>query len=314
MKKRLIKNKLHLEIEKHKRAKKVFLILMIILAVLVAILLAFLLKPKTLGNTALIHIDGVLLTKEEPYNSGITSSESIVALLEDIQKNKKIKAIIFEIDSPGGGVLASQEIAQAIQDLKEDIITIAVIRDVGASGAYWVASSCDYIYANKMSITGSIGVIGSYLEYSGLLERFNITYQRLVAGDYKDLGTPYKELTSEERNILQKILDSIYDVFVSEVQKNRGLTKEKAEEIANGRIYLGIDAKNNGLIDDFGDIKSAIQYIEKEKGIKVSLKEYKKKSLVFPFPQISLISYYVGKGLGDSLTEQKITQNLEIST
>src|SRR3989339_423358 len=169
------------------------------------------------GNVALIPIEGVITGSEDSefIFESVTASPDTIELIEKADKNPSIKAIILEINSPGGSAVASEEIANAVK--KTNKTTVAWIREVGASGAYWVASSSDHIVASRMSITGSIGVIGSYLEFEGLADRYNLTYRRLVSGKYKDIGDPFRELTQEEQEILQKSLDEIRDYFVGEV-------------------------------------------------------------------------------------------------
>ena len=163
------------------------------------------------GNVAIISIDGVILGSDgsDYLFESVASSDDIVELVEEADKNPSIKAIIFEINSPGGSPVASEEIANAI--LKTNKTTVAWIRDIGTSGAYWAASASEHVVASRASITGSIGVIGSYIEFPGLLERYNVTYRRLVAGKYKDIGSPYREMTSEEQAIFQKMIDELGD-------------------------------------------------------------------------------------------------------
>src|SRR3989338_8536572 len=129
------------------------------------------------GNVALIPIDGVIIGTEDSgfLFDGVTSSPEAVEFIEKAEKNPSIKAIILEINSPGGSAVASEEIANAVKKVNKT--TVAWVREAGASGAYWVASASDHIVASRMSVTGSIGVIASYLEFPGLLERYNVTYQ-----------------------------------------------------------------------------------------------------------------------------------------
>src|SRR3990167_6506295 len=127
------------------------------------------------GNVALIKIYGPITTTDSgSFASSATSSTDIVELIEKAEKNDEIKAIVFEINSPGGSPVASDEIGRAVKDAQKP--TVAWIREVGASGGYWIASASDHIIANRMSLTGSIGVIGSYLEFAELLDRYNVTY------------------------------------------------------------------------------------------------------------------------------------------
>lgn len=268
------------------------------------------------GNVALIPITGIILGDKDSggFFEQTASSPDTIELIEKAGKNPNIKAIILEINSPGGSAVASQEIADAVR--KTNKTTVAWIREVGASGAYWVASSSNYIVANRVSITGSIGVIASYLEFQGLLGRYNVTYERLVSGKYKDIGSPYKEMTAEERVVFQQALDTIRDYFVSEVAKNRNLSKKDVEKIANGLFYLGSQAKDLGLVDELGGKDEAVSYIEKKEGIKAEIAEYKKEKTLFDVLSkvMSRQSFFAGKGIGSALLENKAASGIIITT
>ena len=272
---------------------------------------------ESLGsNVALIPIHGVILGSEdsESFFETVTSSLDTVKFIEKADKNPNVKAIILEINSPGGSAVASEEIANAVK--KTNKTTVAWIREAGASGAYWIASSADYVVASRVSITGSIGVIASYLEFPGLLQRYNVSYQRLVSGKYKDIGSPYKELTSEEKAIFQQNLDYIRDYFVSEVAKNRNLNRKDVDKIANGLFYLGAQAKDFGLVDELGGKDEVVSYIEKKEGIKAEVVEYKKKKTLFDVLSevFSKQSFFVGKGIGSSLLSKKFVSSISITT
>ena len=268
------------------------------------------------GNVALIPIEGVIVGTEDSefLFESITSSPEAVEFIEKADKNPSIKAIILEINSPGGSAVASEEIANAVR--KANKTTVAWIREVGASGAYWVASASDYVIANRVSITGSIGVIASYLEFPGLLEDYNVTYRRLVSGKYKDIGSPYKEMTDEEKVIFQQNLDAIRDYFVSEVAKNRNLNKKDVDKIANGLFYLGAQAKDFGLVDEIGGKDEVISYIEKKEGIKAEVVEYKKEKTLLDILSevLSRQSFFVGKGIGNALFGKKTASIVSITT
>lgn len=265
------------------------------------------------GNVALIPIEGVIVSSD---GSGflfedVTDSMDTVELIEKADKNPGIKAIILEINSPGGSAVASEEIADAVR--KTNKTTVAWIREVGASGAYWIASASDHIVASRVSITGSIGVIASYLEFPGLLEEYNVTYRRLVSGKFKDLGSPFKEMTGEEKDVFQQNLDMIRDYFVSEVAKNRNLSRKDVDKLANGLFYLGIQAKELGLVDEIGGKDKVIAYVEEKEGIKAEIVEYKtEKGLLEVLSEVfSRQSFFVGRGIGSSLLDGS---NLKIST
>ncbi|MBT3282424.1 signal peptide peptidase SppA [archaeon] len=233
------------------------------------------------ANVAIIPVKGVIMVEGNSNPLGGTSVASSDRIIKEINKAKNspnIKAIIFEINSPGGGGVASDEVGQAIKE--SNLTTVSVIREMGTSGAYWIASATDHIIANRMSLTGSIGVIGSYLDFSGLLEDFNITYKRFVAGKYKDIRSPMREITNEESKIYQGILDKMHDFFITEVAANRGLSEKETRELATGLFYLGSEALELGLIDELGTIEDAKNYIEKELDIEVVTTEFKEKKSI----------------------------------
>lgn len=268
------------------------------------------------GNVAMIPIEGEIVGTSDDglFSEGTVSSPDIIELIEKADKNPNIQAIIFQIDSPGGSAVASQEIAEAVKKVNKT--TVAWIREVGASGAYWIASSTDHIVANRASITGSIGVIASYLEFPGFLERYNITYRRLVAGKYKDIGTPLKEMTPEEQAYLQASLDEMRDYFVTEVAKNRNMSKKEVDKVANGLFYLGVQAKEYGLVDELGGKQEVISYIERRENITAEIVEYKHpEGLLGLFAgTLNQASFYAGKGIGSAFLEKSVSSRLEIST
>ena len=260
--------------------------------------------PK--GNIALVPLTGVITTGDSLpslFEAEGISSTKVVKLLDKIAKKPEIKAVILEINSPGGSPVASAEIGQSIKELKKlNISVIAVIREVGASGGYWIASTADKIYAHELSTTGSIGVIASRLAYPGLLQEYNITYQRLISGKYKDAGSPYKEMTGEEQKLFQQVLDITYDAFVNEVSINRNLSVEKVKELATGFVYLGSQAKTLGLIDELGGRKDAIKYLEQELNITAELAEVKSQQgfLGSLGASVENFGFSIGQGIGSS--------------
>ncbi len=255
------------------------------------------------GNVAVIAIKGVLVVDKSGslLTKGDASSTEIVKLIKAAETDANIKAIIFDINSPGGSPVASAEIADQIK--KSNKTTVAVIREVGASGSYWAASACNKIFANKNAMVGSIGVIGSYVEYAGLMDRYNLTYRRLVAGAHKDTGTPFKKLGSEEERLLQSKIDILYSNFVSEVAVNRKMNVTKVETLADGFVYLGDEALGLGLIDSIGGMDDAKDFVGGKLNITVDAVEYKKRPALMDLlgEAVSDWSYKVGYGVGDSI-------------
>src|SRR3989338_4632183 len=268
------------------------------------------------GNVAIIPIKGIIMTSEDSKSLFETTSVSsdVIELIEKANKNPSIKAIIFEIDSPGGSAVASEEIANSIK--KTNKTTVAWIRESGASGAYWIASAAEHVVSSRSSITGSIVVIASYLEFPALLERYNVTYQRLVSGKYKDIGSPLKEMTLEEKAVFQQNLDYIRDYFASEVAKNRNLNKKELDKIANGLFYLGAQAKELGLVDELGSKDEAISYIDRKSVVKAEIAEYKKEKTIFDILSevLSRQSFFVGKGIGSLILSKNSLSTLRITT
>lgn len=259
------------------------------------------------GNVAVISLKGEISVDGFPsyLNQGV-SSHKVVSLIEKAEKDG-MQAIIFEINSPGGSAVASYEIADAIARAQEkNITTVAVIHELGASGAYWIASATDHIIANELSLTGSIGVISSYLQFEGLLERYNVTYQRLVAGELKDAGSPFKDLTPFEREKLQQKLGIIHQVFIQQVAKNRDLPIENVQQIADGFVYLGAEAVELDLVDQLGGMEEAKAYLEEQLGEEVETVEYKPTdSFLSFFSEVyAQRGFFTGLGIGTALTSQ----------
>lgn len=257
-------------------------------------------------NVAIIPIDGMITLQsvESPFYTQ-SSSQDVLDFIQTVDGMDNIKAVVFEINSPGGTVVASAEIVDAIKSLNKT--KVAWVREIGTSGAYWAASSCDYIVAHDMSMVGSIGVIGSYLDFGGFLNDHNITYNRMIAGKYKDMGSPLKNLTDEEREIMQKKMDLIHEYFIKEVSKNRNMQYEEVEELATGEYYLGIEAIENGLVDELGNYKNVVSHIENELNITVMAAKLQKQKGFFE--QLTGVSsdssYSVGRGIGDSLISRR---------
>lgn len=247
---------------------------------------------------AVIPIEGVITgtSNSDIFGTSGTISTDIIETIKEVKENKNIKAVIIEINSPGGAAVASQEIADTIKTINKT--KYGVIRDVGASGGYWVATATDRIYSSPISITGSIGVVSSYLEFSELFDKYGITYEKITGGEKKDLGSPYRELTSEERNLLQKKINLIHEFFIKEVAKNRNLGEEKVKELATGEFYTGEEAKELGLIDDYGSVEQVFEILKKEKNIPNAKLVYIKTEKGMIEILFGTAMYNVGRGIG----------------
>ena len=286
------------------------------LTVVIVLLLLFLVSctiSKTVDldmsdKIAIIPITGIIMPSEITvgfYSKG-TDPDTIINFIKKANQNKKVKGIILEINSPGGAVVASKEIAEAVEQSEKPIV--ALIKDIGTSGAYWVATSADSIVADELSLTGSIGVTASYIEVSKLFDEYGITYQPLKSGKYKDIGSPLKPLTTEEETILQKKLDKIHSIFIKEVAKNRNLPESTVKQLATGIYFLGEEAYNHKLIDHLGNKELAINITKNLANIEeAKLITFKKERTIFDlFSSTSINSFYsLGRGLGDSQKIEK---------
>ncbi len=190
------------------------------------------------------------------------SSEWIVSSIDSANEDDQVKAIVLEIDSPGGDPVSAEEIANALKFAKKP--TIALIRGRGYSAAYWAATGADRIFASKSSDVGSIGVT---MSYSKDLDE-NLKFVSLSTGKYKDLGNPDKPLTEDDRKVLMDSLYILKDNFVKAVAENRNIPVKKVEALADGNTYLGEEALALGLIDEIGSWREVDAYLEKEIGVK----------------------------------------------
>ncbi len=219
--------------------------------------------------------------------------------------SRGVKAIIFEINSPGGSVLPSKEIADAVT--ASEAHTVAWVRDLAASGGYWIASACDRIVADPMSGIGSIGVISTHLEFSGLMKKHGIGYEGFKSGEFKDMGVPFRKTTEKEKKQIQEHINKIHDKFVESVARNRGLDKKKIAALASGRLYLGEEAKKLGLVDRLGSRETAIKQCEKLGRFKhifvAEVEDFKEELFDGLSRMFAMTPFALGRGIGQSILD-----------
>jgi protease-4 len=215
------------------------------------------------GNrVALVKLQGVIL-----------DSRKTIDQLERYAKDNRVKAIVLRVDSPGGGVAASQEIYQEIKRLREEKKKVVVVSmgSVAASGGYYVACAADRIFANPGTVTGSIGVIAEWYNYRGLLDWAGLKPEVIKSGPLKDIGSPAREMTEEERQFLQGMVDRLYSQFVGAVVEARagkqGLDEAKIRALSDGRVFTGDEAVQTGFADELGNERAAIIYAARQVGI-----------------------------------------------
>ena len=203
----------------------------------------------------LAHGEGVAVIKIEGI---ITDSTKTVTTLNRVRRNSKIKAVIIRIDSPGGGVAATQEIYKEIERTKKEKKVIVSMGSVAASGGLYVAAPADKIIANPATVTGSIGVIMQLVNVEELLGKVGLSSVVIKSGRYKDLGSSVRPMTPDERAILQNVTDQLHQQFVRDLSKGRGLDETKVAQWADGRIFTGERALELGLIDKLGNFEDAV--------------------------------------------------------
>ena len=197
----------------------------------------------------------------------ITQSSGIIEEIHQYLEDEGVKAIILRIDSPGGGVGPSQEIYREIMKIKSKKKVVTSMGSVAASGGYYVACASDLIVANPGTITGSIGVIMEFTNIEELFKKIGIKGVVVKSGELKDMGSPFREMTPEERRIIQGVIDDVHQQFIQAVAEGRKLDRSKVAQIADGRILTGEQAKQLGLVDQIGNLEDAIDTTAKLVGI-----------------------------------------------
>src|SRR5580693_4327594 len=200
----------------------------------------------------------------------ILDSSVIVPQIKKFGDDDSIKAIILRVNSPGGGVAASEEIYRAVKRIRDDKKKriVASISTVGASGAYYVSSATNKIYADNGSVVGSIGVIAQWVNYAELLQWAKLKDITMKAGEFKDTGSPTRDMTPAEREYLQGMIDNMHVQFIQAVADGRKMKFEDVKSIANGKVWTGQQALSMKLIDQLADFQAAVDDTAKAVGIK----------------------------------------------
>ena len=194
-----------------------------------------------------------------PLKGVILDSRPVNDALEKFSKDDSIKAIILRIDTPGGGVGPSQEIFDKVRSVRKKKTVVASMGSMATSGGYYVACAAEKIVANPGSLTGSIGVIMHFTNVEDLFKKVGLRASVIKSGKYKDAGSPFRDMTKEERELLQALIDDVHEQFVDAVSGSRTLDKEKVKEIADGRIFTGRQAVGLKLVDELGDLDHAAE-------------------------------------------------------
>jgi protease-4 len=235
--------------------------------ILVFFVLVFFYAYLTGGDAKVLSFlsgDGVGVLQIE---GAIDDSRDVVGELKRFNEAPWIKAIVVRIDSPGGAVAPTQEIFDQLQKTKKKKPLIASMGSMATSGGYYIASACDKIIANPGTLTGSIGVIMQLTNVEDLMKKVGVKGYNVKSGANKDIGSPFQPLSPEGREILQSLVDNVHSQFISAVAKGRGMNESQVRKLADGRVYSGAQAKELGLVDQFGTLDDAIEFAAKRVGL-----------------------------------------------
>ncbi|HBE44654.1 MAG TPA: signal peptide peptidase SppA [Deltaproteobacteria bacterium] len=242
------------------RSKITIAIIVILLIVIFSFITSLILSMagKSFGEKiGIVEIEGVIVQSKD-------AMEDIIRFKE----NEAIRGVIVRINSPGGSVGPTQEIYREIKKLRENKKVYVSMGSVCASGGYYIATAGEKIFANPSTITGSIGVIMEYAVIEDLLKKIGIQAGALKSGEFKDTGSPLRQMKPEEKRYLQEVLNSIHEEFIKDVAEGRKMSLEETSKLSDGRIYTGTQAKQLGLIDTIGNFYDAVDAMKKVLEIK----------------------------------------------
>ncbi len=241
-------------------------------------------SSKSIG---VIYINGVIHSGRSAAGimggESSSGSDTIVNLIEDAEEDDGNVALLLRVNSPGGSPAGSQEIYRAVMKYRKRTHRIVVVSmgDVAASGAYYISSAADVIFADPSTFTGSIGVIMKVFNYTGLFEKVGLSATVVKSVKYKDIGSPYRAMTPEEKAIIQSAIDNVHAQFISDVAKGRGLSIGEVSKIADGRLFTGEQALDKKLVDKMGGYSDALSFAAKQSGAKEPTVKYLQKENLF---------------------------------
>ena len=211
------------------------------------------------GRVAIVEVEGIILEVDD-----------LLRDLKDFRENPSVRAVVVRINSPGGVVGPTQEVHDALMKLRESgKPVVASLGSIAASGGYYIAVAADRIYANPGTLTGSIGVIMQIPNVDGLLKKVGVDYVVIKAGQYKDLGNIARPMRPDERRVLQSLLDDVHGQFIDAVAAGRNITRDEVVGFADGRIFSGLQAKAQSMVDELGGLEDAINEAGSLAGLKV---------------------------------------------
>ncbi|ACV24387.1 signal peptide peptidase SppA [Methanocaldococcus fervens] len=308
--------------------KKIYAIILILFIILISLVGAGIVLIMSLSGENINLFGGERIAKvylcNEIYfdynqDSGLFMQQKkdaryYINLLDDLEKDDSVKGVLLVVNSPGGEVIASEKLARKVEELANKKPVVVYVEGLDASGAYMVSAPADYIVAEKHSIVGSIGVRMDVMHYYGLMKKLGVNVTTIKAGKYKDIGSPFRPMTEEEREYLQKMINETYMDFVEWVAEHRGLSINYTLKIADGKIYSGEDAKKVGLVDEVGTEETALKKLEELANISnPEIVEYGLEENRGLFGLTYYLGYGIGKGIGEVLYGmEKVNERVEL--
>ncbi|HSH25041.1 MAG TPA: signal peptide peptidase SppA [Massilibacterium sp.] len=228
-------------------------------------------EGDSFDKIVVLDVEGAIIdtgTSSNPFSATSYNHQLFLKMLTDAMEDESVKGVVLSVDSPGGGVVESAEIHHKINELKKEYKKPIYVSmgSMAASGGYYISAPADKIFALKETLTGSLGVIMSSYNLVGLQEKVGIKDQTIKSGPHKDIMSASREMTEEERQIMQSMINNSYDGFVKVISEGRNMPEDRVRQIADGRIYDGIQAKELDLIDGFGYLEDVTNTMKKDLG------------------------------------------------
>jgi protease-4 len=287
---------------RRKMKRKITIITLVTLLLLAMMIPASCVSISTGDKIAVILLSGSITAGGtfSLFGSAITP-QLVKEQLGRAEEDSSVKAVVLRIESPGGAVAPCQEILEEIEKIRQSKPVVVSMGSEAASGGYYISAKADRIVALPGTLTGSIGVIAQIPNVKGLYDKLGIEMQTFKGGKYKDMYSGLRELTKQEKGIMQQLVDDYYEQFIEVVAEGRGLSKEKVRSLATGQLYTGAEAKELGLVDELGGLDTAIDLAAELAGITAPKVEYYKH-------EPSLLESLLGMNLGDlvNLTQMRL--------
>ena len=226
-------------------------------------------EGNLMKKIAVLDVNGAIQDTGETspiFSTGGYNHQAFLKNLNYAKEDSAVKGIIIRVNTPGGGVVESAQIHDKIVEIQKEAKKPVYISmgSMAASGGYYISASADKIFASPETLTGSLGVIMQGINYAGLAEKYGVKFETIKSGEFKDIMSPSREMTDEERDILQEMINNSYNGFVKVISDGRGIPQEEVKRIADGRIYDGRQAKELKLIDDFGYFETVVDVMKKD--------------------------------------------------